>query len=131
MSTNFYFKIKTDININIPIGGNIKQNILDKINTALEDATELYIGKRSVGWYPLFESTEYYSSVEEIKNFYQSNKTHLDIIDECGRKYTLEELEDELFNWNKDNLEARSHLDLSPNYYLDKDGYEFLRNSFS
>lgn len=130
MSTNFYFKIKTDININIPIGGKIKENIINKINMLLEDVTELHIGKRSVGWYPLFESSEYYSSVEEIKNFYLTNKDYLDIIDEYNRTYTLEELEDELFNWNKDNLEAKSHLDLSPNYYLDKEGYEFLRNSF-
>lgn len=131
MSTNFYFKVKTDININIPTGGNIKETVLNKINIVLKDITKLHIGKKSNGWCPLFEATEYYSSVKEIKNFYLANQDYLNIIDEYDKLYTLDELEEELFNHNNNNILAKSHLNIAPNFYFDKEGYEFARHCFS
>lgn len=131
MSTNFYFRIKAEMNIFISIDGKIREKIMEKLKWTLDEATEIHIGKRSVGWYPLFEKTEYYSSVKEIKEFYESNKKHLDIIDEYSNEYSIEQLQEELFDWNKDNLEARSHSDLGHGYYLDREGYEFTRDGFS
>lgn len=131
MGTNFYFKIKAEMNISISIDDKIKEKILEKLKWAFDEATEIHIGKRSGGWYPSFEKTEYYSSVKEIKKFYEDNRNHLEIVDEYDNRYSMEELQEELFDWNKDNNEARSHLDLGCGYYLDDEGYEFTRNEFS
>lgn len=140
MGTNFYFKIKTDIQIDIPIGGEIKQSILEKIHYAMQDATTIHIGKRSGGWLPIFQKTTYYSSVKEIKDFYIQNKNYLIIIDEYDMKYSLEELEAEIFDWNKDNPNAKTHLSLNRDiqygtpqhlYYKDPEGYEFSSTEFS
>ena len=140
MGTNFYFKVKTDIQINIPIDGEIKNSILEKLNYALQDVTEIHIGKRSGGWLPLFQKTNYYSSVKEIKEFYEKNKEHLIIIDEYDMEYSLDELDEEIFSWNKGNPDAKTHLDLNdfrndsnygPSYYTDSEGYEFTATEFS
>lgn len=140
MGTNFYFKIKTDIQINIPIVGKITNDILEKIHCAIQEATVIHIGKRSGGWLPLFQKTNYYSSVKEIKDFYIKNKEHLLIIDEYDVEYSLDELDEEIFNWNKGNPEAKTHLDLNEYrngsnygafYYIDSEGYEFTDTEFS
>lgn len=135
MGTNFYFKVKVDIKCDVPVSGKLKENILEKLKYALEDATEIHIGKRSGGWYPLFQQTEYFSSVKEIKDFYLENKNSLSIVDEYDMEYSLEQLDKEIFNWNKDNPEARSHLDYcsrydGTRYYLDSEGYEFTTGEF-
>lgn len=134
MGTNFYFRIKTNINLNsidIPIGGKIKENILERLKWAIDEATEIHIGKRSCGWLPIFEQNEYYSSMKELKEFYLHNKENLLIVDEYNREYTLEQLDAEIFLWNKDNPEARSHIEYgSRYYYIDDEGYEFSKNNF-
>lgn len=131
MGTNFYFKIKYELNLNFPEGSMFKEELMEKLKWTLEEASAIHIGKRSGGWYPLFQKTKYYSSVKDIKDFYIKNEKYLSIIDEYDREYTLNELEEELFTWNADNNAARSHMDYGTMYYLDSEGYEFTKREFS
>ena len=116
----------------------------------------VHIGKRSYKWKPLFqEHSKAYSSVEEMLGFLGkfSNK----IIDEYGKKYSLEEFSEALVDWNKDLRESREfysnyigwitipidHTTYSQkttnsyerqfcsHYHNDKDGYNFFVGEFS
>lgn len=131
MGTNFYFKIKCELNFNIPEGSIFRDELIEKLKWTLDEATEIHIGKRSGGWYPVFQQTKYYSSVKEIKDFYHKNKDYMLIVDEYGREFTMDDLEDELFTWNLDNPSARSHIGCGTMYYIDKEGYEFSKREFS
>lgn len=90
---------------------------------------ELHIGKASVGWKPVFRRTEFYSTVREIKKFYNKNKKYVKIVNEYGDELTWDELKKELIFWNKDNLNVfvreRKWYD-----YKDQDGYEFIKSDF-
>lgn len=133
MSTTFYFKVKADVSIDISIEGIIKDSLMAELKKCIEENTVILIGMRSCGWVPLFYETKYYSSVDEIKKFFSKNKNHLLIVDEYGIEHTFKGLEEELFNWNKDNPKAKKHLEISTidrsyfNFYSDEKGYEFSR----
>lgn len=130
MSTNFYFKIKAKIDIKTNASEGIDKIIKEKIEALLEEVSEIHIGKRYSYWNSLFEKTEYYSSVKEIKEFYEKNKENLIVVDECDREYAFEDLQEELFTWDKTNSE--SHVEKnSIYYYLDDQGFEFAKESFS
>ena len=61
---------------------------------------EIHIGKRSIGWKPLFQVHEKaYQSVSEMKKFIREHQSDIKIFDEYKRELTLDELEDELINW--------------------------------
>ena len=63
---------------------------------------EIHIGKRSIGWKPLFQSHDKaYKSVEEMKQFITNNYDLLKIYDEYGKYFTLNELQEELIDWGK------------------------------
>lgn len=132
MGTNYYFVV-TNINVSITkpsIMNNLEKDIFDKLQEHLSKISTIHIGKRSNGRKPIFYRSKYYSSVKEIKEFYQKNKENLKIIDEYGNVLTFEELEKELINWNKDNDKAKQYMD-SEIYYLDDEGYKFSVCEFS
>lgn len=109
MSTNYYFYKKED---------NLEEVI--------------HIGKRSVGWEPLFERTKYFNSVVEIKEYFYNNQHNLLIKDEYGNLLSFDELETELINWNKDNALIQKHChDSSDDFYSDSEGYAFANFEFS
>lgn len=63
---------------------------------------EIHIGKRSMGWHPLFQChNKAYKSVEEMKQFITNNYDLLKIYDEYGKYFTLNELQEELIDWGK------------------------------
>lgn len=63
---------------------------------------EIHIGKRSIGWKPLFQGhNKAYKSVEEMKQFITNNYDLLKIYDEYGKYFTLNELQEELIDWGK------------------------------
>lgn len=122
MSTNYYFRVrKPEPETNI---------YLKKLHDSIvhEIGGKLHIGKRSKGWLPLYHSTKYYRSVDEIKRFYKVNKFHLIIENEYGDILTLNELEEELFNW-KDKYNIMSHYTYT-DISTDDDGNEFTPRCF-
>lgn len=148
MSINYYMKpkvieiIKKDIEdkiLNSKI--NIEHDILNQVLSYIEgDDCLLHIGKSSSGWKPTFHKNNYWSSVEEIIDFYEKNKEKVSIVDEYDKELSIEELEDNLINWNKDNKEALTPFNKEKSgfndywlkdYYLDKDGYVFTESNFS
>ena len=63
---------------------------------------QIHISKRSCGWKPLFQfHNKAYSSVEEMKTFIKTNENELEIYDEYGEEFSLEQLQDELIDWEK------------------------------
>lgn len=110
MSTNYYFDIDT--------------------NCKYCKKKRLHIGKRSGGWKPVFHHTEYYSSVNEIIDFYRSCPDVIDIINEYGDILTLDELRSQLIDWNRDNSEA-AEQELIRDDYKDDEGYLFIKSEFS
>ena len=126
MSTNFYFHIIIDEDV-------ISHN--EELNDFLmgQVVTRLHIGKRSAGWLPLFEETEFYSSVKELEEFYERNKGHLVIEDEYGWDMSFEELREDLIEWDG-GLAAegkpRTHGEVM-SIFRDDEGYEFVGWEFS
>ena len=112
MGTNYYFKIK-----DIYFKNDIRDKYLKEWNI-VHYKPLLHIGKRSAGWKPLFEChNELFTSVKEIKKYYDNNKEFLDIINEYNEYLTWEQLEEELINWNRDNINSISHIFMVENNY--------------
>lgn len=147
MSTNYYMKpkIMQEIKVNLEKKNNgsmldFEEKIIKGIIHYLDDDSNwLHIGKRSYGWKPTFHKTNYWSSVDEIINFYEINKDYVYIIDEYGKKLSIKELKENLIDWNKDNKNALTPFDKEfsfnedwlKSYYKDKDGYIFTTDDFS
>lgn len=87
---------------------------------------ELHICKISMGWKPLFESSKYYRSVQELKDFYENNKNRINIVDEYGEIHDLDELF-EFINIKYKDKKSQTHEDA----YKDKQGYEWVSHNFS
>lgn len=124
MSTNYYFQIKSSITTDDKLSLNLQDYLLNQVNT------ELHIGKRSGGWRPLFNKTDFYSSVKEIEEFYKNNKDFLCIVDEYDNLLSWNDLKSELIDWNKDeDVIDRKHefgflYDIG-SYYKDEEGNDF------
>ena len=147
MSTNYYMKPKIIQEIQIDLKNKKNNSKLDfEENTLMEimnyldnDSHLLHIGKRSCGRKPTFHKTNYWSSVEEIIDFYEKNKESVSIVDEYDTELSIEELKENLIDWNKDNKNALTPFDEESgfneywlkNYYKDKDGYVFTVDNFS
>lgn len=67
MRTNYYFKLKgIKSNVIAPsCSTNLINTIQDKMDEFLQEISKIHIGKRSDGWKPLFQQTEYFESVED------------------------------------------------------------------
>lgn len=135
MSTNYYFKLKDSV-----------VNKMKEVNSAFDvfvpeyfggqEFGMLHIGKRSGSWKPMFQETDWYGSVKEIKHFYDQYKDVVNIIDEYGKILSWSQLEEEFINWKGE----RSHLNPSDYDYIDdsllkhvfkdEEGYEFIKGYF-
>lgn len=122
MSTNYYFKVEPRIWVT---GGS--RDVIDEMHRIT--VLDLHIGKRSAGWKPLFHKTKFYASVQEIKDFYSENWEITIIENEFGDILSMEELEDELFDWESERNKS-SHLRHIA-HYKDEEGYEFSETEFS
>ena len=117
----------------------------------------IYIGKRSAGWLPLFQAHgNTINSIKDYQNLY--NTGDFTIYDEYNRKFTWNQLENELIFWNgwvegsilksenKANIGTNtcpvwvnisiSHFDpglrfCTNDYFKDAQGYEFCIHEFS
>ena len=74
MSMNYYFKLKEVPKININVKGEIGSNILKQLNNKIESMSEIHICQTAGGWKPLFQQNEYYSTIAELRKFYERNK---------------------------------------------------------
>lgn len=133
MSTNYYFKIKNSDKIKNEVRELLKEKKLDFIlgDKILNDEgwifnDEIHIGKKSVGWRPLFEKTEYYSNVNELIKFYKQNKDKLIIIDEYLQELSLEELALLMFVKDGKPHECEGYFKT----YFDDEGYQFATGEF-
>lgn len=150
MSTNYYMKFKIIKEVQANLNDKMNSSTLDFEIDVLKNITKhlsyldneahwLHIGKRSCGWKPTFHKNNYWSSVEEILDFYRKNKESILIIDEYNRELSIEELKENLIDWNKDNKKALTPFDEESqfnehwlkNYYKDNDGYIFTTDDFS
>jgi hypothetical protein len=59
----------------------------------------IHIGKRSVGWKPLFQENENFRSVKELRRFYKDTQFKYEIVDQYDRVLTWEELKSNLIDW--------------------------------
>lgn len=94
------------------------------------DESRIHIGKRSMGWIPLFEACEHFESVKEMKRWYFDNKDEYIIENEYNEELTWNELVEELIDWDG----KRSRFDGDSRYieyYADEDRYEWTRSEFS
>lgn len=117
---------------------------------------EIHIGKRSMGWKPLFEGhNNAYDSVSGLIEFLKKHQSKVKIYDEYNRWHTIGQLKEELINW-ADNQERRvihyddyiedieapiDHVEMDQrdnrnpwlkiHYWHDKDGYDFTDSPFS
>ena len=117
---------------------------------------EIHIGKRSVGWKPLFENHKHaYNSVSELLEFLKKYHNRIEIYDEYGELHTIEQLRKELIDWAAKQEKRTIHYDnyigdietpidhvemdqkdnrnpwLKIQYWHDKDGYDFTDRPFS
>ena len=126
MSMNYYFKLKEVPKINIDIKGEIGNNILKQLNNKIESMSEIHICQTADGWKPLFQKNEYYSTIAELRGFYERNKQYLYIEDEYGVEKAWEDIE-RIINNNtgKRRYEVVNHC---VDYSYDKEsGIEFIK----
>ena len=95
MGTNFYLMTKSK---------KIAQTYFDGEYEIVDEpyfGYQIHIGKRSFGWKPLFQRHDSaYDSVVGLKKFIIGHTDEeLEIYDEYGRKYTLDELDEDLIQW--------------------------------
>lgn len=134
MSTNYYFKF---YGASLSIDSKVEKEksfsrLIEEMEATLNELNHIHIGKRSVGWKPVFQKTEFYSTVKELEQFYKDNERVLAIVDEYGNEFTFEGLKSALMDWNKDQNGAKGHLEIISSFftYKDEDGYEFLDTNF-
>lgn len=132
MSTNYYFRLKgIKNNVTFPsCSSNLINMIQNKMDIIFEGICEIHIGKRAGGYKPLFQKTEYFKSVADIRKFYSENKDCLTIVDEYNTELTFPELEEELISWCKGNRNARNNCG-EEYFYTDDEGYNFNEMDFS
>ena len=88
-------------------------------------APEIHIAKTSCGWKPLFQKNLLFSSVKDIKEFY--DKSGLEIFDEYGKKYNWEEFTKRVLKFCEN---GKTHIEYE-GYTVDSDGYEFMDGEWS
>ena len=107
------------------------------LNYSTAISPDVRICKVSYGWVPLFETNQYYSSIEELTYFYDLYKDSLVIKDEYDREFTFDEFIDIIKNHISNPNNKTSHLQYnSPlynfKYYKDKSlGVEWTNTEFS
>lgn len=130
IGTNFYLRLK-----DLPIDERLKQFI---------ECNEIHIAKTSYGWKPLFErQLGRFSTIKELKQYYEDNSDMLEIIDEYDKAYTWDEFDKRVLQHG--NEDSYSHLeyhgkDITGNYsiwerlnvnnYIDCDGFEWQLGDF-
>lgn len=104
---------------------------------------ELHIGKRSLGWKFLFQTSDYWKNTDELIDFYNKHKSYMIIIDEYNREYKngIEDFIKEEVQPTYERPGNTSHIEYSKiheyfdfnNYYIKdkKYGYEFDTREFS
>lgn len=129
MGTNYYFRIKCSIKLDglEEKSSPLMASVFNEVKKYLNEVTFIHIGKKVSNWKPLFQKSEHFSSITEMRDFYHKNKSDLYIEDESGRKITFEELETELINWNKSDDEVNKHSDC----FFDPEGYAFVAYDFN
>ena len=84
----------------------------------------IHIAKTSGGWKPLFQKNEYYSTIAELRGFYERNKDLLYIENEYGVEKAWEDIE---YIINDNTGKRRYNIDCCE-YSYDKDsGIEFIK----
>lgn len=92
------------------------------------EPTSIHIGKRSLGWQPLFHAHEHFYSTETLEQWYLQHKDLYRIENEYGELLTWQDLKEQLFQWyGKSHLLTRQ----SSFYYKDDTGQEWTYNDFS
>ncbi|MGV2887560.1 hypothetical protein [Paenibacillus taichungensis] len=104
MSNNYYFRST------------------DGTNIILDGATEIHIGQYAASSCLLMRQDKLYKTVAEMEAFYLKNKTLLDIVDECDRTITWEQLQTRL-------LSAGPRF--GHRYMKDEAGYTWTDEEFS
>jgi len=124
MGTNYYFKDSREKEIEDYVNENaffLKDFVLPR----------LHIGKRSYGWAPSFEKTEFYSTIKELEDFYIKNKDSLIIIDEDENELSWNDLKNELIDWNGgDNISIPPRRNTTRFNYIDDQGYDWCSSDF-
>jgi len=124
MGTNYYFKDSREKEIEDYVNENaffLKDFVLPR----------LHIGKRSYGWAPSFEKTEFYSTIKELEDFYIKNKDSLIIIDEDENELSWNDLKNELIDWNRgDNISIPPRRNTTRFNYIDDQGYDWCSSEF-
>ena len=116
---------------------------------------EIHIGKRSMGWKPLFEAhKKAYNSVSEMLEFIMYHP-EIRIFDEYGKNLSITQFKEELIDWGENQEKRIVHYDnyigdiqapidhveidsrddrdhwIKVKYWHDKDGYDFTDRPFS
>lgn len=78
---------------------------------------EIHIGKRSMGWKPLFqEHSGAYGSVKEMLRFFEDHSDDFELYDEYLETMTLDRLKEELVDWGdwqRENRYARCRFEFN------------------
>ena len=94
---------------------------------------EIHICKISCGWKTLFQATNMYSNLDELKSFYDKYNNDFIITDEYGSEFTLKDLVKKVKEHDSLDSSKNTHLQYENSflhYYIDNDGIEWTTNSF-
>ena len=134
MSNNYYFKVKNVSQIVEQFKALSPLITQEMIDNVVKKLGEIHISQTNGHWKPLFESQEYFKSMKELEQFYQTNKDQLTIVSEYGVEFTWKEFKDYMISDNdisKSRKELHDeYIDLTNKFYIDDDGFEWLIGEF-
>lgn len=146
MGTNYYFRNKEEqiikSNFDKKVDSVIKEALgilrkvvivdrhLNEIESKIREHTYydcemIHIGRASFGWSTIFQAYDQFSTVKQMREFYESNKHRYEIVNEYDRVLTWEELETDLINRPK----GSSHI--GSGVYKDEEGYWWANYEFN
>ena len=130
MGTNYYFDRKNSRELSESISKMIGFLDADTVRERLFD--RIHICKISAGWKPGFQRTEYFSSLDELKEFYKQNKDKYNVIDEYDEHIDFNALLEKC-RQRYDDTKNKSHLSEDCRKYYRKcsSGYEWCGMEFS
>ena len=89
---------------------------------------DIHVGKLSCGWKPLMQATEYFHSVETLKQWYEENKSDYNFINEYDEVASFEDYIEEIARRNSDDS-LKGHEEF--HQVTRSDSYDWTYTQFS
>jgi hypothetical protein len=121
MGTNYYLEIKENLGRKEVYSKLIEKGEIDVLEEYIQRG--FHIGKSSAGWRFIFQETENYSTIDELRAFYEEHSDVFDVVSEYREPIAFGEF--------LAMVEAKKHLMVGDHNELREDGTVWYAGDFS